>query len=140
MSIFTSDKDRNLKAQENLGEIIGQRDPSRLDESFATDFIDHDPAPGQGAGSAGITQFWKTFFTAFPDAAIAPQVVSADDDHVTVVLDVTGTHTGDFLGHAPTGKSFAVRGIQVARFDDGKIVERWGATDELGIMKQLGLV
>lgn len=28
--------------------------------------------------------------------------------------------------------------MQVGRFADGKIVERWGATDELGILRQLG--
>ncbi|MBA2420765.1 MAG: ester cyclase, partial [Thermoleophilaceae bacterium] len=38
----------------------------------------------------------------------------------------------------PTGKQIEVRGLQTARFEDGKIVERWGATDELGILKQIG--
>ena len=34
----------------------------------------------------------------------------------------------------------APRGIQVGRFDDdGLLVERWGATDEAGLMQQLGL-
>ena len=138
MGIFTSGKDQNLKAQERLGELLGNGDIDRIDEVFATDVIDHDPAPGQGPGAAGLKQFWTTFLSAFPDAALAPRVVSADDDHVTVVFDITGTHTGDFLGHAPTGRYFTVRGIQVGRFDDGKIVERWGATDELGILKQIG--
>ncbi len=140
MSIFTSTKDQNLKAQERLGELLGKGDVDHIDEVFATDVVDHDPAPDQGAGAAGVKQFWTTFLTAFPDAQISPQVVSADDDHVTVVLDITGTHTGNFLGHAPTGKSFTVRGIQVGRFEDGKIVERWGASDELGILKQIGAV
>jgi len=32
-----------------------------------------------------------------------------------------------------------VRGVQVARFENAKMVERWGSSDEAGIMKQLGL-
>jgi len=32
-----------------------------------------------------------------------------------------------------------VRGVQIGRFEGGKIVERWGSSDELGILKQLGV-
>lgn len=51
---------------------------------------------------------------------------------------IHGTHNGDFLGIAPTGKTVEARGMQIARYEDGKIVERWGSSDELGLVKQLG--
>ncbi|MBA2550007.1 MAG: ester cyclase, partial [Nocardioidaceae bacterium] len=41
-------------------------------------------------------------------------------------------------GIAPTGRKIEVRGVQIGRFEDGKIVERWGSSDELGILQQLG--
>lgn len=47
------------------------------------------------------------------------------------------THEGDFQGVAPTGRRIEVRGLQIGRFRDGRIVERWGSTDELAIMPQL---
>ncbi|THG31745.1 ester cyclase [Naasia lichenicola] len=134
----TSARDTNLEAQQRLGELLTARDIDSLDEIFATDVVDHDPAPGQPDGVAGIKEFWTTFLSAFPDATMTPQVVSADDEHVTVVLDVEGTHTGEFQGIAPSGKRIKVRGIQVGRFADGKLVERWGATDEAGILTQIG--
>ena len=135
----TTARDRNLEAQQTLGEILGGKSLDRLGEVFADDVVDHDPAPDQPAGLEGIRAFWRDFFTAFPNADITPLVVSADDENVTVVLDIHATHTGVFLGHEATGEKFTARGIQVARFADGKIVERWGATDELGILTQLGL-
>jgi predicted ester cyclase len=46
---------------------------------------------------------------------------------------------GDFLGVAPTDKRITARGMQIARFKKGKIVERWGSSDELGILRQLGV-
>ena len=49
-----------------------------------------------------------------------------------------GQHKGDFHGVAPTNRRIEARGVQVARFVDGQIVERWGSTDELGILTQLG--
>jgi len=34
---------------------------------------------------------------------------------------LTGTHQGDFKGVVPTGKAIEVRGVQIGRFQDGKI-------------------
>ena len=74
----------------------------------------------------------------FPDAKIEPATLVADDDHVCVAYTLTGTHKGDFHGIDPTGERIQVRGVQLGRFEDGKMVERWGSSDELGILKQLG--
>lgn len=133
-------QEENVALQQKLGSLIGAREIERLGEVFASDVVDHDPAPGQEPGAGGLIGFWSTFLTAFPDLTLEPEVLSVDDEHVTVVLSVSGTQTGPFLGHEATGKSVTVRGIQVAKVADGKIVERWGATDELGILKQIGTV
>ena len=63
----------------------------------------------------------------------------ADDEQVAFAYTLTGTHNGAFQGHDASGKAFAVRGVQISKFADGKLVERWGSSDELGIMTQLGL-
>lgn len=132
-------RDRNLAAQDRLGEILGSRDAEALREVFADDVIDHDPGPDQAPGVQGIVDFWSGMFTAFPDLVAEPLTIVADDDRVTVVIDISGTHTGPLQGHPPTGKAFRARGIQVGRFVDGRLVERWGATDEAGMLRQLGL-
>jgi predicted ester cyclase len=133
-------KENNLKTQELIGQILTARDVDRLGEGFHADVVDHDPAPDAPAGVEGIKAFWSEFFTAFPDVDLAVETLVADDDHVTAVFTISGTHTGPFQGHEPTGKTFTVRGIQVGRFDDdGLLVERWGATDEAGLQQQLGL-
>lgn len=131
--------DVNQAAQERLGGIIQDRAFDRFGEVWAEDVVDHDPAPGQAPGLAGIVDFWQDFTTAFPDLELTPDPLVVTDDFVTAVFTIRGTHTGPFQGHEPTGRSFEVRGIQVAKFRDGKIVERWGATDEQGLAQQLGL-
>ena len=130
----------NLAAQGRMGELIGGGQYDDLHEVLADDFVDHDPAPDQPAGPAGIPAFWKTFGEAFSDVELTPEQVIATEDFVTAVLTVSAKHTGTFLGHEATNKTFSVRGIQVSRFEDGKLVERWGSTDQLGILQQLGLV
>lgn len=131
-------KEQNTKAQERLGELLANHDVEHLDEVFDTNVVDHDPAPGQAAGVEGIKQFWTGFFTAFPDAALSPETLVADDDNVVVAFTITGTHDGPLMGVQPTGKSISVRGIQIGRFEGGKLVERRGATDQLGILQQIG--
>ena len=132
-------KEENIKVQMLGGSIAEARDWDRLSEVFARDFVDHDPAEGQAPGLAGIVAFWRELTAAFPDFALAPDVLSADDEYVTLVYKISGTHTGEFLGHAPTGRKFSIRGLQTAKFAGGRIVERWGSSDQLGLMQQLGL-
>ncbi|RIX28365.1 ester cyclase [Amnibacterium setariae] len=129
----------NLEAQGRMGEIVAAGEYDRLTEVLADGLVDHDPAPDQAPGPRGIGEFWTTFKEAFPDVALEPVQVIATEDFVTAVLEVSGTHRGEFLGHEATGKSFRVRGIQVGKFEDGKMTDRWGATDTLGILQQLGL-
>ena len=132
-------KDTNIAAQERLAENINAGNVAVAVETFAEDAIDHDPAPGQGAGRAGFQAFFTELTSAFPDAHIEPLQVVADDEHVAVAYTLSGTHRGDFNGIAATEKTIEVRGLQIGRFEDGQIVERWGSSDELGILKQLGV-
>ena len=131
-------RDDNVAAQEHLAGNINEGNVEAAVEAFAEDAVDHDPAPGQGKGREGFKEFWTTITTAFPDAHIEPRHEVVDDDHVVVAYTLTGTHEGEFEGIEPTGKKIEINGIQIGRFEDGKLVERWGSSDELGIMKQLG--
>jgi steroid delta-isomerase-like uncharacterized protein len=131
-------KEANIAAQEHLAGKINDGDVDTAVETFAEDAVDHDPAPDQGPGREGFKTFWTTLTTAFPDAHIEPRHEVVDDDHVVVAYTLTGTHDGEFQGIAPTGRKIEINGIQIGRFEDGKLVERWGSSDELGIIQQLG--
>ena len=123
--------------QANLDSLLHPTgDPA---DAFSPDFVDHDPAAGQPAGGAGLAWYWEGFGKSFSDIERNLVDTVATAEHVITVMDLSGTHTGEFLGHAPTGKRFTVRNVQVLRIVDGKRVERWGSTDELGILQQLGL-
>ena len=51
-----------------------------------------------------------------------------------------GTHRGEVMGVPATGRSISLPGINIFRLRDGLIVERWGLLDDLGFLKQLGVV
>lgn len=134
------DKKTNITAQEAFGEAVNSGNLNAFDDLIAPDSVDHDPAPGQAPGPDGFKGFFTEMRTAFPDLHVDVETLVADDDQVAFAYTLTGTQTGPFQGHDATGKSIKVRGVQISKFTDGKMSERWGSSDELGIMTQLGLI
>ena len=49
-----------------------------------------------------------------------------------------GTHRGEFLGVAPTGRKIQFETVDVMRVRDGKIAEHWGVANLFSLMQQLG--
>ena len=134
------DKKTNIAAQEAWGEAVNTGNLAAFDDLAAADSVDHDPAPNQVPGPQGYRDMFAELRTAFPDLHVEVVHLTVTDDDVAIAYTLTGTNSGPFLGHEPTGKAFRVRGVQIGRFADGKLVERWGSSDQLGILTQLGLV
>jgi steroid delta-isomerase-like uncharacterized protein len=87
----------------------------------------------------GFRDMFGEMRSAFPDLYVEVERLTATDDDVAIAYTLTGTHRGTLMGHAATVKTVRVRGVQIARFADGKVVERWGSSDQLGMLTQLGL-
>src|SRR5215475_9406831 len=102
-------KEGNIAAQTRGAEIVEAGDFDRLGEVCAADVVDHDPASGQAPGGEGIKQFFRQFKASFPDFRMELDLLRADEDYVTIVYRIAGTHQGDYLGIPPTGKHFEVR-------------------------------
>jgi steroid delta-isomerase-like uncharacterized protein len=114
-----------------------------IDEVVADDFRDYPPkrfftTPLQGKES--LYDAVKGFRDGAPDFHFSHIRTVAEGDRVTHLGRATGTHTGTFFGVPPSGKSFSVLGINEFRLRDGKIVERWGVFDVMGLMMQIGLI
>jgi predicted ester cyclase len=77
---------------------------------------------------------------AFPDWRSDLHALYVDDDIVTERFTASGTHKGEIFGAPPTDTVCTMPGINVFRVRDGRIVERWGRLDELGLLRQLGVV
>jgi steroid delta-isomerase-like uncharacterized protein len=132
-------KERNIEAQKKFGEAINSGNLEQLRDLVSHDVKEHDPAPNQGPGAQGYIDFFTMLRNAFPDMETEVQHMVADDENVSFAYTLRGTHQGDFMGIPGTGNSVEVRGMQISRFKDGKMVERWGSSDELGILKQIGV-
>lgn len=121
-------------------EAINKHNLDAAYEFFASNFVDHNPGPDQAPGLEGVKQAFDVFFKAFPDLRVSVEEQLAEGDKVVSRITVRGTHRGEFMEIAPTGKQVTITGIDIFRFAGGKVVERWGNFDELGMMQQLGAI
>ena len=129
----------NLALMQRRREAMAAGDDATVEALFSPAFVDHDPGDGQPAGPAGLTWYWAGFDESFSEVERQTVHTVATPEHVITVSQLSGTHTGEYLGHAATGKRFSVRTVQVMRMEGGVVVERWGSSDVLGILQQLGL-
>ncbi len=112
-----------------------------LDEALAPDFRDHPTkraydVPDRGRES--LVDTIKTLRTAMPDFHDQMIRVVAEGDRVSYLGRMTGTHTGNYLRVPPSNNKVSVTGIFDFRLENGKIVERWGIFDVMGMMQQMG--
>ncbi|SEB70728.1 ester cyclase [Terriglobus roseus] len=132
-------KEANIATATKMGDAINSGKLEQFHDVFAADVVDHDPAPDQGKGPEGFIGFFTQFRAAFPDLKIAVDHLVADEDNIAIAYTVTGTQDGPFQGIPATGKKIKARGLQIAKFNsDAKIKERWGSSDQLGILEQIG--
>lgn len=119
-------------------EVFNQRRLESVDELFAGDYVLHDPVGGDVHGPDGFRAHVRTFHDAFPDLSVEQVDQLVDGDRVTTRFVIRGTHQGQLLGIAPTGRSVQVHGTIVSGLRDGRIVEEWTVVDMHGLFRQLG--
>jgi steroid delta-isomerase-like uncharacterized protein len=132
-------KEANLAALGKFAEAVNMGKFDLFREAVSAECVDHDPAPGQDRGPEGYRKFFSAMREAFPDLNVAPETMMADEESLAFAYTMTGTHRGSLMGIPPTGKKMRIRGVQISKFRDGKMVERWGSSDQLGMLQELGV-
>jgi steroid delta-isomerase-like uncharacterized protein len=111
-----------------------------LDATTAVDLVEHASYANWGSGLAGWKQSLASQQAAIPDFRLEVHAILADGDKAMIHSTTRGTHLGEMMGIPPTGKVIAVEAVDILRVQDGKVVEHWGVFDEMGMMRQLGLI
>jgi steroid delta-isomerase-like uncharacterized protein len=111
-----------------------------LDTTTAVDLVEHAAYAGAAPGLAGWKQSLAGMQAAIPDFRFEVHAILADGDRAAIYSTTRGTHLGEMMGIPPTGKVIAVEAVDIVRVQDGKVVEHWGVFDEMGMMRQLGLI
>jgi C-1 hydroxylase len=112
--------EENKAVVRKIFEAFNKRNLASLDEFIAPDFVDH---TNQLRGLEDVKQFLTALIKGFPDLQMTIEDMVAEGDKVWVRIKNMGTHTGEFRGQAPTGKTFTGIDVHNFRIVTGKIVE-----------------
>ena len=107
-------------------------------EIIADDYVRHGDQPGTPPGPQAYRDTVATFRASFPDLHMIVEDLMADGDKVVGRWVVRGSQRGQLMGIEPTGRCVEFGGIFVVRLAEGRVVEEWEESDELGLMRQLG--
>ncbi len=125
-----------------VDEVQSQHKLDVLDELFAPDIVNHSEATGVSLppGVEGFKAFLGMMFVAFPDVRATINNQVAEGDRVVTHKTFRGTHQGEFMGIAPTGKTVEIEGMDVFRIVEGKCTDHWGVFDQLGMLQQIDAI
>lgn len=121
-----------------IEEGVNKGNLALFDELYG-DCVYYSPATGELKREA-LKQFVASLLAAFPDGRWTVEDQVAEGDKVVTRWSFTGTHQGELMGLAPTGKQVTTSGMVIDRIVESKIVEEWEEWDALGLMQQLGAV
>lgn len=122
-----------------LDELFNKRNLAIIDALCVTNVVNHGLGP-DAAGIEGTKRSAAMFLAAFPDLHFTFEDFIAEGDQVVVRWTSTGTQKGELMGIPPSGKQFSTTGLEIYRFEGGKIVEHWQEANMLGLLQQLGAI
>lgn len=127
--------------QRYFDEVWNQGRLEVLEELLTPDYVNHSPStPNPPLGPTGLVPIVRAMREGLPDLHYRIDDLIVTDDAAAVRLWVTGTHERALFGLAPTHRRFEVAQMNFERFRDGRIVAHHRLTDELGMMRQLGVL
>jgi steroid delta-isomerase-like uncharacterized protein len=124
-------------------EVWNQRKAETIDRLLAPGTIVHgivDETGKEPQGPAEFRAFHKKFLEAFPDLSVEVLDTVSEGNKIACRCVVHGTHEGDSLGFAATGKNVEFTGMAIATVKDDRIVEAWNNFDFLAMYCQLGVL
>ena len=123
-------------------EAYNARDDAGEADVRAPGYVGHAPASlePEPLGSEAWVAFLAGFTRGFPDLQLTIEDAVGEGDLVAQRVHFSGTHTGEFQGLPPTNRKVSFSGLELNRFEDGRVVEHWFQLDALGLLQQLGLM
>ncbi len=115
-------------------ELWDTSDLSEIGNFVTKDYVRHDPNTPEVRGPDAEQRLVAMYRAAFPDLRFTIEHLVAEGDMVLARLTARGTHQGELMGIAPTGKQIEVAAMELYRLTDGKIAEQWVTMDALGLL------
>jgi predicted ester cyclase len=121
--------------------VINGRDLSVADDVCTDECVLDVPGLDLPRGPDGLKEFARGLHVGFEDLHVVLDDMICTEDGVSVRWHTDSqTHTGEYRGLPPTGRSVHVTGTNFYRLESGRITSAWVEADSLGLAQQLGAV
>ena len=124
-------EDNKRVARRFIEDVVNTGDVGRLDELVSPNCVETDGIVRIDSGIGGMAEHVRAVRAIYPDLALTVDRQIAEGEWVATVITARGTHSREWLGMAPTGRTLVFTGVNVDRVVDGRIVEHGGAANML---------
>jgi len=119
-------------------EVIEKGNMDVLKEIAVAGFVNHSAGAGMPSGLDGMEYFFTNILhAAFTNITVSVEDMVADDHKVATRKVISGTHTGELMDIAPTGKKVTINVIDILTISNGKITEHWGQNNFTEVIQSL---
>jgi predicted ester cyclase len=135
--------EKNLKTYLQIHKVLFmERDSTRVGEFYAPEVISHNlDSGGSGARpvkNADMAAMWAASKKYDPKRVLADDLILCSGPYVIVRTTMHGSDNFGYDGNKPTGKPYSISATDIYRFENGKVVERWGNADLVSMFRQIG--
>ena len=134
--------DNEAIARRIFEEVWENRNFDAIDELIAEDYVLHDPSMPEGdwpSGPEGVREMAETGGDMIDGPLEIEQMIPAGE-YVVSRWRQTGRFTAEMGGMEPTDEDVTVSGIEIDRFEDGKLAETWQEVNMLDLLMKTGVV
>ncbi|MFF8828362.1 ester cyclase [Streptomyces sp. NPDC015131] len=140
LDVVRDEQLNKLVVRSFVEEVINNGDPSAADRLCTGDYREHDPSlSSYDVDLATAKAENQELFDAFAPHCVIESLV-AEGDTVCMRMSYRGHHRAAYKGIEATGRDLSGTGQATFRCEGGKIAESWWNVDDLGLMRQLGVV
>jgi len=94
--------------------------------------------PGELRSTDDMVRMWDNSRIHEPDRVLDDELILCVDDFVVVRTTLRSNFNRPLAGIEPSGEPYAFTATDIYRFEEGKVVERWGNADLAFLFRQLG--
>ena len=122
-----------------IEQVINKGDFAVLEEFIHPSYAYRSP-DRECHGPDALRELLTAYRSAFPDLHIEIEALVSAGNRTVIAFTLSGTHEGELMGIAATGREVKISGMTLSHFENGKIVEEWELLDQLSLFQQLGIV
>lgn len=109
-------------------------------EFYGPDAVRHGGFQGTIEGHEALRRYLRGAIGGLSEVEVTELRSLAADGLVAYDFEMTATHSGEMMDVPATGNRIDLTNTVWFRIEDGRVVDEWPRTDQLGLLRQIGVI